>query len=138
MADETLKKLLIKLGIDTKDWKVAVTEIKSQLSAVNTQAKADAAAMKSTQKEQIDLTKQQIADKQRLQAEAKTLLSVDQAKTAWEKKNQAALETKIKQRILETTEIKKQHVQTENTFKLEQERLKLEQKKYQLDRKSVV
>ena len=90
MADETLKKLLIKLGIDTKDWKVAVTEIKSQLSAVNTQAKADAAAMKSTQKEQIDLTKQQIADQQRLQAEAKTLLSVDQAKTAWEKKNQAA------------------------------------------------
>ena len=132
MADDTLKRLLIKLGISTSDFKVAVNEIKKQLDTVNAKAKSDAAAMKVTQQEQLNLTKQQIADQQRLTAEAKSMAAVDQAKATWEKKNQEALQTKLKQRLLETAELKKQQVQAENTFKLEQERIKLEQRKYQL------
>lgn len=132
MPDDTFKRLLIKLGISTSDFKVAVNEIKKQLDTVNAKAKADAVSMKVTQQEQLNLTKQQIADQQRLTAEAKSMAAVDQAKASWEKKNQEALQTKIKQRILETTELKKQQVQAENTFKLEQERVKLQQKQYQL------
>lgn len=132
MADDTLKRLLIKLGISTSDFKVAVNEIKKQLDTVNAKAKSDAAAMKVTQQEQLNLTKQQIADQQRLTAEAKSMAAVDQAKATWEKKNQEALQTKIKQRILETAEIKKQQVQSENIFKLEQERIKLQQRQFQL------
>jgi hypothetical protein len=132
MPEDTLKRLLIKLGISTSDFKVAVNEIKKQLDTVNAKAISDAAKMKATQQEQIKLTKQQISDQQRLTAEAKSMAAVDQAKASWEKKNQEALQTKIKQRVLETTELKKQQVQAENIFKLEQERIKVEQRRYQL------
>lgn len=135
MADETLKKLIIKLDISTKEWQTAVKDIKSQLNAINKQAQSDAAKAKSVQKEQINLTKDQIELQKRLQSEAKTLQSVDQAKAAWEKKNQSALETKIKQRILETAELKKQTLIQTSAIKLEQDQLRLANQKLETKKK---
>jgi hypothetical protein len=130
MADEPIKKLLIKLGISTSDWKTAINEIKSQLNTVNEAAKRDAAQQKATQKESIDLTRQQIADQKRLQAEAKVLQEVDRAKAVWQKQQQEAIRTTIQQRVLETTEVKKQQVLAQGTVRLEQEKLRLAQQQY--------
>src|ERR1700734_2086469 len=132
MADETTRKLLIKLGISTTEWKAAVNDIKAQLNSVNEQAKKDAAQMKATQKEQLDLTKQQIAEQQRLTAEARTLQAVDSAKAQWQKQQQEAIKTAVQQRILETAEAKKQQVIGLAQVKLEQEKLRLAQQQYTL------
>src|ERR1700751_1932304 len=121
MPDEPIKKLLVKLGISTAAWKVAVNEIKSQLNTINEHAKRDAAQMKKVQKEQIDLTKQQIADQTRLVAEAKTMEGVDRAKAAWQRQQQEAIKTAIQQRILETVEAKKQQVLQQAAVRLSQE-----------------
>lgn len=137
MADESVKKLLIKLGISTKDWKTAVDDIKSKLNEVNTQARKDAEAMKATQKEQIDLTKQQIADQQRLTAEARSMAAVDKAKSAWEERNQAALRTTLQRRILETAELKKQQVEQAGAVRLEQEQLKLAEQRLRLTEQQI-
>jgi hypothetical protein len=135
MADEPIKKLLIKLGISTQDWKVAINEIKSQLNAVNEAAKRDAAQQKATQKESIGLTQQQIADQKRLQAEAKVLQEVDRAKAVWQKQQQEAIRTTIQQRVLETTEVKKQQVIAQAAVKLEQEKLRLAQQQFSLQQR---
>ena len=132
MADDTVKKLLIKLGISTADWKVAINKIKSQLNAVNERAKTDAAAMKAIQKEQISLTKQQILDQQKMVAEAKVLEGVDRAKAAWQKQQQAAIQTAITQRKLETEEAKKQGVLASIATKQLQDQIRLEQQKLKL------
>jgi hypothetical protein len=132
MVDETVKKLLIKLGISTQDWKTAVNDIKSQLNAVNEQAKKDAAQMKATQKEQLDLTKQQIADQQRLTAEARTLAAVDQAKAQWQKQQQEAIKTATAQQVLQTAEAKKQAVIQQASVRATQDQVRLEQQKLRL------
>src|SRR5580693_966972 len=132
MADETVRKLLIKLGISTADWRTAVNDIKNQLNAVNERAKSDAAQMKQTQKEQLDLTKQQIVEQQRLTAEARTLSAVDQAKATWQKKQQEAIKTATAQRVLETTEVKKQALLQANAVKMAQEQVRLEQQRLRL------
>jgi hypothetical protein len=132
MADETVKKLLIKLGISTTEWKTAVNDIKRQLNDVNEQAKKDAAQMKATQKEQIDLTRQQIADQKRLVAEAKTLQAVDQAKSAWQKQHQEAIKTAVQQQILQTAEARKQAVLQSNAVRMAQDQVRLEQQKLRL------
>jgi hypothetical protein len=132
MADETVKKLLIKLGISTADWKVAINEIKSQLNSVNAQAKKDAAQMKASQKEQIDLTRQQIMDQKKMVAEAKVLQEVDRAKTVWQKQQAEHIKTAIQQRILETAEAKKQAVIQQAAIKMTQEQLRLEQQRFKI------
>ena len=132
MADDTLKRLLVKLGIDTSEWKTAVTEIKRQLNTVNEQAKRDAASMKSVQKEQVDLTKKQIEQQKRLQAEVKTLAAQDQARVVSEKKTQEIIKTQLQQRILETAEAKKQAVEAQANVRLQQGLLSLEKQKLAL------
>jgi len=132
MADDPVKKLLIKLGISTAEWKQAVREIKSQLTDVNTQAKRDAAEMKVTQQKQLDLTRQQILDQQKLIAQSKAMSAFDQSRVAWEKKNQEAMKTRLQQKILETAELKKQQIQQQTSIKLEQEKVKLHQQQLKL------
>ncbi len=133
MADDPVKRLLIKLGISTSEWKTAVRDIKSQLNEVNAQAKRDASEMKATQKQQIDLTKQQIADQQKLSAESKAQAAFDQSRAAWEKKNQEAMKTRLQAKILETAELKKQQVQQQTAIRLEQDKLKLAQQQLRLE-----
>lgn len=132
MPDDPVKKLLVKLGISTTEWKNAVREIKSQLDSVNKQAKSDAEEMKRIQMQQISLTKQQITDQQRLTAESKAMAAFDQAKASWERKNQEALKTRLQQKILETAELKKQEQQQQMAVKLEQQRLRLQQQQLKL------
>jgi hypothetical protein len=92
--------------------------------------------MKAVQKEQIDLTKQQIAEQQRLAAEAKAMAEFDKAKAAWEKKNQEALKTKLQLKILETAELKKQEVITRAATKAEQANLRLKQQQLSFEKQS--
>src|ERR1019366_1672104 len=132
MADETVKKLLIKLGISTADWKVAVKDIQSQLNTINEKAKADALTMKATQKEQINLAHQQIADQKVQVAQAKVLQEVDRAKAVWQKQQQEAVRTQIQLKALETAEAKKQSVLQQASVRAAQDQVRLEQQKLRL------
>lgn len=132
MADETIKKLLIKLGISTSDWKVAINQIKTELNAVNAKAKADAIAQKQLQKDQLSVIKETITDEKRLAAEARTIGEMNRANLILEQKKQATIRTTIQQKILETTEEKKQQVIQIASVRLAQEQIRLEQQKYRL------
>src|SRR5690242_4656845 len=97
MADDSLKKLLVKLGISTADWKKSVQEIKTQLKEMQSQALKDVQARMSAQAKELDQTKQQIADQRKLRAEAEAMASVDKAKAAWQAQQAAAIKTKVAQ-----------------------------------------
>lgn len=132
MADETIKKLLIKLNISTSDWKVAINQIKTELNTVNAKAKADAIAQKQIQKDQLNLIKESISDEKRLAAEARTIGEMNRANLILEQKKQAAVKTTIQQKVLETVEEKKQQVIQQAAVRLAQEQVRLEQQKYRL------
>lgn len=132
MADDTVKRLLVKLGISTNEWKAAVREIQDKLKEVNSEAIKQAKDAATAQKDQIKLTKEQIADQQRLAAESKAMAAFDQAKAAWQKQQQEVLKTKLAQQVLETAELKKQAAQETIKVKLEQEELRLAQMRLRL------
>jgi len=107
MANDPTKQLLVKLGISTSDWKRAVQDIKSQLQAVNDQAKADFAAKQALAKKELDLTKQQVAEEKRLQAEARSTAEIEKAKISYHQAQAAAMKTKAAAAALESAEAKK-------------------------------
>lgn len=132
MADDSLKKLLVKLGISTGDWKTAVQDIRKQLQAVNDEEKARFVEKQKLSQQELSNTKQLIADQQKLAAEAKAMMALDQAKTAWQKQQQEAVKTRIVQVQLETAENKKQVVEQQALLQLEKQRLSLEQQRARL------
>lgn len=131
-TDDPLKKLLVRLKLDTSEFGKTIQSIKSQLKEMNETSRRDAAAATAEARKHSVIVKQEIDDQRRLQAEAKTMLAVDQAKAQWQKKNQEAIKTTIQQRVLETAEMKKQQLSTTNMIKLEQERLRLAQQQYRI------
>lgn len=138
MPEDPLKKLLVRLKLDTSDFSKTIQTIKSQMKEINESAKKDAIAATAEAKKHSVIIKEQILDQQRLQAEARTLLAVDQAKAQWEKKNQEVIRTKIQQRVLETTEAKKQQTIAQGNLKLEQQQLQLQQQRLRLMQQQTV
>lgn len=132
MPEDTLKKLLVRLKLDKSDFSKTIQSIKSEMSAINEKAKQDAIAITAEQKKQSASVQLQIADQKRLQAEARTLLSVDQARAQWEKAQQENINTKIKSKALETAELKKQQVEEQKLLNQEKQRLAIEKERTKL------
>lgn len=132
MPDDTLKRLLIKLGLDTRDFKQVVQEVRRELKRTNDEARSSAAQATAQQKQHNVLVRQEIDDQRKLQAEARTMAEVDRAKLTWRRSQQEATKQEIRQRELETAEIKKQHTAEINLLKLDQERLRTAQMQYRL------
>jgi hypothetical protein len=137
MPDDTLKKLLVRLNLDTSSFKGQIQTIKSELKSMNEQAKQDAVAITAESKKNSLIIKEQIDDQKRLQAEARTLLAVDQAKAQWQKTQQEAINTKIKSAALETAEIRKQGAEKLKQISLEKQSLALAKEQLKIKQQEV-
>src|ERR1700722_3233315 len=132
MPDASLKRLLVRLGLDGSEFHQQLQQIRGELQSVNEQAKRDAAALTEEARKHSLVTKGEIEDQRRMQAEARTLLEVDRAKAQWQKQQQAAIQTSITQRRLETEEVKKQSILQSAAAKVSQEQVRLEQMRLRL------
>src|SRR5437016_10401749 len=122
MADDSLKRLLVKLGISTSEWQKNVQNIKQQLKEIQDQSLKDFQARQAEAKKELDLTKQATAEQKRMRAEAEAMAAVDKAKAEWQNQQVAAIKVKVQQTLLETTELKKQGAEQANLLKVEQEK----------------
>src|ERR1700690_3587566 len=132
MPEPAFKRLLVRLGLDTKELKPVIQSIRSQLKEVNDQAKKDANELTAIEKKHSVAIKQQIDDQRRLTAEARTMLAIDQAKAQWEKQQQEHINTKIRAKALETAELKKQQVEEQKLLIAERQRVVVEKENLRL------
>lgn len=127
MADDSFKKLLVKLGISTAEWKQTVKGIKTELKEMQDQALKDFRARQDAVQKELDLTKQQIADQKNLKSQAEAMAAVDKAKAVWSDQQAAATKAKLADVKLETAEIKKQTTESANLVRQEQDKVRLKQ-----------
>lgn len=137
MPADPLKKLLVRLTLDNKEFKSILTQVRSDLKSLFNEFHKESAKQNADAKALLEINKSQVAVQQRLQAEAKTLESVDKAKAQWEKQQQEVLNTKIKKLALQTAEFKKQSLESEKQLRDEKQSLSLQKERLALKEKEV-
>lgn len=109
-AGQDLKKLLVKLGINTSDWKQAVREIRSELTSLNNDAKKQYEQQKLKIAEQKAYQQQALTQQKEIQASAKEEVALKAAAVAQEKLLQAQARTRVESERAITAELQKQKV----------------------------
>jgi hypothetical protein len=120
---DALKTLLVRLGLDTKPFSVQIQKIKSDMKAANDEAKKDASSQTAAETKH-EAAVQKTIDKLKIkEAGAKAILAIEKAQSEKEKSTQEAINTKIKTKILETAEIKKQSLESQKQLLFDKQSL---------------
>jgi hypothetical protein len=132
MPDQSLRRLLMRLGLDTRDWNVMVQKIKTDMKTMQSDAKSSDDQRRRAAQDLLRQSQQQTAEAKRLTAEAGALAAHDKARVAWQQQQQAAIKTQITLTQQQQAQAKQRQQAAVDAVKLEQEKVRLQQQQLRL------